>query len=159
MKYHVRRADRELKDDKSIEEVLKKGKYATIALCKNDEPYIVTLSYGYEPANRTFYFHAAKQGVKIDFIRSNPDACLTVIEDNGYIQGQCSHSYRSVVARGVMELVDDENEKRHGTEILIKQLEEKPEIVMASLEGLKERYEIMQILKFRIIEMTGKKGK
>lgn len=151
--------EREIKDSKSIEEILKNGKYATIALCKDNEPYIVTLSYGYDSANKVFYFHAAKQGVKIDFIKSNPNACLTIIKDNGYVQNECAHSYRSVVVRGDIELVQSEIEKRHGIEVMIYHLENNPETVKATLDDKKGIYENMQIIKLIITEITGKEGK
>ncbi|MGA2092256.1 MAG: pyridoxamine 5'-phosphate oxidase family protein [Sedimentisphaerales bacterium] len=159
MKYHMRRSERELKDNNDIEEILKNGKYATIALCNNNEPYIVTLNYGYDSANKVLYFHAAKQGTKIDFIKSNPNACLTIIKDNGYIQKECAHSYRSVVVRGDIELVESEIEKRHGIEIMIEQLENNPEIVKSTLDDKKSTYENMQIIKLKITEIAGKEGR
>ena len=159
MKYHMRRSERELKDNNDIEEILKNGKYATIALCNNNEPYIVTLSYGYDSANKVFYFHAAKQGAKIDFIKSNPNACLTIIEDNGYIQKECAHSYRSVVVRGSIELVQSETEKRHGIEVMIDHLEDNPEIQRSKLDNKNGVYVSMQMIKLKIKEVTGKAGR
>jgi hypothetical protein len=155
----MRRPERELKDNSNIEEILKNGKYATIALCRNNEPYIVTLSYGYDSANKAIYFHAAKQGVKIDFIKSNPNACLTIIEDNGYIQSECAHSYRSVVIRGDIELVQNEIEKRHGIEVMIDHLEDNPAIKRAALDDKKDVYESMQVIKLKITEIAGKQGR
>ncbi|GAH11801.1 unnamed protein product, partial [marine sediment metagenome] len=29
-------------------EIMKNGKFSTISMCRNDEPYIVTLSYGFD---------------------------------------------------------------------------------------------------------------
>jgi nitroimidazol reductase NimA-like FMN-containing flavoprotein (pyridoxamine 5'-phosphate oxidase superfamily) len=159
MKYHLRRAEREIKDNSIIEEILKTGKYAIIALCRNNEPYAVTLSYGYDAENKALYFHSAKDGLKIDFIKSNPDACLTILKDNGYIQNECAHSYRSVIIRGWMELVENESEKRKGIEIMINQLENNPDIMKSRLNAKKEIYENMQVLKLKISEITAKEGK
>lgn len=42
-KYHLQnRPNREINDKEQIRELLKKGKYATLALCRKDEPYIVS---------------------------------------------------------------------------------------------------------------------
>ena len=48
-KYHLNnRPNREMVDNSEITTILKSGKYATISLCRGNEPYIVTLSYGYD---------------------------------------------------------------------------------------------------------------
>jgi nitroimidazol reductase NimA-like FMN-containing flavoprotein (pyridoxamine 5'-phosphate oxidase superfamily) len=75
-KYHFHnRTNREITDKESIADILKKGKYATLSLCRNNEPYIVTLSYGYDKESEYMYFHCATEGLKIDFIKSNPNIC------------------------------------------------------------------------------------
>jgi nitroimidazol reductase NimA-like FMN-containing flavoprotein (pyridoxamine 5'-phosphate oxidase superfamily) len=85
MKYHlINRPDREITDEEEILRILKNGKYATLSLCKNNEPYIVTLSYGYEEQSNSLYFHCAKKGLKLVFIKNNPRVCATIIEDGGY---------------------------------------------------------------------------
>jgi nitroimidazol reductase NimA-like FMN-containing flavoprotein (pyridoxamine 5'-phosphate oxidase superfamily) len=159
MKYHLRRAEREIKDNSIIEEILRTGKYAIIALCRNNEPYAVTLSYGYDAENKALYFHSAKSGLKMDFVKSNPEACLTILQDKGYIQNECAHSYRSVIIRGLMELVENESEKRKGIEIMINQLENNPDIMKSRLNAKKEIYDNMQVIKLKIREVTGKEGR
>ena len=77
MSYHIRRTDREIKDDKDLGAIIERGRYAVIALSKNDEPYVVTLSYAYDKAENTLYFHCGKNGQKIDWIKANPQACVT----------------------------------------------------------------------------------
>ena len=94
-------------------------------MCKTNEPYIVTLSYGYDNERHTLYFHCAKEGQKIDFIKFNPNVCGTVIEENGYKDG-CGQAFRSVVFRGKMEIVETLEEKKRGLEILIDHLEKDP---------------------------------
>ncbi len=68
-KYHLHnRPNRELKSQTEIVNILKTGKYAVISMCADNEPYIVTLSYGYDELKNTLYFHSAKHGLKLDFI-------------------------------------------------------------------------------------------
>jgi uncharacterized protein len=119
MSYHMRKADREIKDSKRLTEIIKTGKYAVLALCRNDEPYIVTLSYGYDESNEDLYFHGAKEGLKADFVGANPHACLTVIDDKGYIPHECGHAYRTVVIRGEMRAVESDKEREKGIRIQI----------------------------------------
>ena len=80
----MRRIEKEIKDKEELVELLKGGKFAVISLSKENETYIVTLSYGYDESKNAFYFHCAKEGQKLDFIKANPYICGTVIEDNGY---------------------------------------------------------------------------
>ena len=53
-------------------------------------PYVVTMNYGYDRGGRALYFHCAKEGLKTDFVRENPNVCATVIEDLGYQHGSAS---------------------------------------------------------------------
>ena len=44
-KYHLNnRPDREITDETGIKGILKSGKFCTISMCRNNEPYIVTLA-------------------------------------------------------------------------------------------------------------------
>ena len=71
-KYHLHnRPNREITSQIEITEILKKGKYAVISMCAENEPYIVTLSYGFDKLKNILYFHCSKQGLKLDFIKSN----------------------------------------------------------------------------------------
>ena len=92
-KYHIRRVEKEISDKEDLLEILKNGKFAIISMSKENEAYLVTLSYGYDELKNSLYFHCAKEGQKIDFIKSNPFVCGTVIEDNGYEEG-CGQAYR-----------------------------------------------------------------
>jgi nitroimidazol reductase NimA-like FMN-containing flavoprotein (pyridoxamine 5'-phosphate oxidase superfamily) len=72
MKYHVRRMDREIKDPAKLERVLKETRYITIALCKDNEPYLVSLIHSYDEDAKCLYFHCASAGKKLDYIKVNP---------------------------------------------------------------------------------------
>lgn len=158
-KYHMRREDREIKDKFEIEDILYKGKYITLALCIENEPYIVTLSYGYKKENNAIYLHAAKEGLKHEFIRSNPRVCATIIEDNGYIQNECGHEYRSLVIRGTISYVEQLDEKKQGMEVILKHLEDEPSIIKERSLKNDAVYNNILILKLDIKEITGKKGR
>ena len=57
-KYHMlNRPDREILVDSNINKMLYAGKYIVISMCSNNEPYIVTLSYGYDMDSNALYFH------------------------------------------------------------------------------------------------------
>ena len=158
-KYHMNRKDREITVPKEIFEILQEGKYAVISMCRDNEPYIVTLNYGYDNDKNALYFHNAPQGLKIDFIKYNPNVCATVIEDRGYIMNECADAYRSVVFWGKMSIVEDIVEKKHAMEILLNHLEDNPGIIKERSLKNDEVYSELGILRLDIMEITGKKGR
>ncbi|HLP04122.1 MAG TPA: pyridoxamine 5'-phosphate oxidase family protein [Paludibacter sp.] len=158
--YHlINRPDREVVSDFEIRELLLNGKFCVVSMCRNEEPYVVTLSYGYDPASKCLYMHCAPEGMKIDFIRANPRVCGTVIEDGGYVAGECAHNYRTVVFRGKMSVVVDPEEKRHGMEILLKQLEKNPRVVEQKMLKSEGYFGRMGVLKIEIDSIRAKAGK
>jgi nitroimidazol reductase NimA-like FMN-containing flavoprotein (pyridoxamine 5'-phosphate oxidase superfamily) len=159
-KYHLHnRPDRELTNPQEITEILKNGKFTTISMCRNNEPYIVTLSYGYDATENALYFHCAPQGLKLDFLASNPQICATVIEDGGYVETQCEHNFRSVVFRGTMHRVSDPELKKHGMEVLLRHLEPDNAVVAEKLAKTENYYSRMEILKLEISQIHAKAGK
>jgi nitroimidazol reductase NimA-like FMN-containing flavoprotein (pyridoxamine 5'-phosphate oxidase superfamily) len=157
-KYHIRRVEKEISNRNDLANILKGGKYTIISLCKENEAYLVTLSYGYDDLKQALYIHCAKEGQKIDYIKSNPYVCGTVIEDNGYEDG-CGQAYRSVVFRGKMNIVEDLQEKKHGFEILINQLESDPQAVKIKFLGDDKSYENTGMLRLDIKQISGKEEK
>ena len=56
----MQKKEREIKNSEQLLEILRSGKYTTVSLCRNNEPYVVTLSYGFDEDKNTLYFHSAK---------------------------------------------------------------------------------------------------
>ena len=158
--YHLHnRPNRELTKKSDIVRILEKGKFAVISMCRENEPYIVTLSYGYDAENDTLYFHCAKNGLKLDFLNSNKNVCATVIEDKGYVMDECGHEYESVVFWGDMQIVKDLHEKKHGMSILLLHLEEKDSVIKEKQLKSDDFYSKMEILKLRVRQIHGKAGR
>lgn len=158
-KYHMHKHEREITDNNEIVEILKEGKYAVISMCRDNEPYAVTLSYGYDEVNNSLYFHTALKGLKLDFIKSNPSVCATVIDDWGYRMNECSHAYRSVVFWGNMSIIDSLDEKKHGMEVMLNHLENTPDAIRERVLKNDQVYNNIAVLRLDIKLITGKKGK
>ncbi len=154
----MRRNEKEISNKDELIGILKNGKYTIISLCKDNEPYIITLSYGYDESRHALYFHCAKEGQKIDFIKANPFICGTVIEDNGYEEG-CGQAFRSVVFRGRMEIVETLEEKKKGLEILINHLEIDPNPTKIKFLKKENTYETLGMLRLDITDISGKEEK
>ena len=157
--YHLRRADRELTEPEALEKILRDGKYATIAMVHDGEPYLVTLSYGWDPSANALFFHMAQSGRKIDALAADPRVCATVIADGGYVVGQCKHEYESVVMTGTMRVLTDPAEARAGMRALIGALEDDiaPLWARYNLDGEKQ-WGRMSIARLDIETITGKAG-
>lgn len=158
VKYHMRRKEKEITDDREILKIIKNGKFTSISMSKENEPYIITLSYGYDQVKKAFYFHCAAEGQKIDFIKSNPYVCGTIIEDNGYEDG-CGQAFRSIVYRGNIRVIKDIEEKKHGFEIIIDHLEKIPGETKKNLLKSDDEYIKPAILRLDITEITCKEEK
>jgi len=154
--YHVRRKEREIRDEAELRRILRESRFVTLALCRDGEPYVVTLTHGYDQERDCLYFHAALDGQKLDFIRANPQTCATAVEDHGYVVGDCSHKYRSVVLRGSVTMLEEDNEKAHAMAVLIRHHEEQPEPVERRFLSNPTWAAGVAMLRLDIREMTGK---
>ena len=74
MSHAMRREDRAITDPAEIDRILSEARYATVALADGAEPYVVTLSCGYDARRRQLCFHVAPAGRKLDIISRNPRA-------------------------------------------------------------------------------------
>lgn len=154
----VNRPEREITDQSALTGLLQHGRFAVLALCRANEPYIVTLSYGYDQADHSLYFHGAGQGLKFDFIKSNPMVCGTIIDDGGYIAGECAQVFKSLVFRGRINIVEEPAKRRHGLKTLLSHLEKDPQLVHHKSSLLPNFKDSLMILHLPIDQMTGKAG-
>ena len=154
--YHMRKKEREITDKNKIAQIMKHGKYVTISMCRMNEPYITTLSYGFDEERNSLYIHSANMGLKLDILKENPNVCGTIIEDLGYVMSACSHKYRSIVFWGKMVFTKDLEERKHGFDVLLNQLEENPSKVKKKLLKNEESYVDTCIIRLDIKKVTGK---
>lgn len=153
----MRRKEKEIKDRCEIIAILEQAKYITIAMCRDDEPYLVTLSHGYDRANHCIYFHCAKEGKKIDILKENNLVWGQALIDRGYVQNVCDHLYETTHFRGKVTFVEDEQEKKYALEVMIKALEDDPKEVMRTQLG-EDSVTRVQIGRIDIEYMSGKKS-
>jgi nitroimidazol reductase NimA-like FMN-containing flavoprotein (pyridoxamine 5'-phosphate oxidase superfamily) len=158
--YHLQnRPEREIIQDTQIREILKNGKFVVISMCRENEPYIVTLSYGYDGEKNSLYFHSSNKGLKLAFIEANPAVCATIIEDGGYAKDECAHNYRSVVFWGNLSIVHEPEEKKHGMTILLNHLESDSTVIREKIIKSDAAYSTMAVLRLDILQIHGKAGR
>ncbi len=154
-KYHFRRPEKMIQNRDKMVEVIKSQKYMTLAMTKDNEPYLVTLSYAFDERRNCFYFHCAHQGKKIDYLQANPLVWGQVLDDRGYMHGKCNHAFLTVQFKGNAEKVTDIEEIRYALHLLIEQLEDDPEPVKKRFEG-KDITTTAAIIRVQIQGMSGK---
>lgn len=154
MSFHVRRKDREITDVGELKNVLKSTKYVTIALCMDNEPYLVSLSHGYDEKRNCLYFHCANEGKKLVYLKANNSTWGQALQDYD-IADECDYAYTSVHFKGTVSLIDDLGEKRHAIEAMVRQLSENPEKKLAKTKM--EKLAQTTIGRIDISCMTGKK--
>jgi uncharacterized protein len=131
--FHVRRKDREITDPAEMRQVLKTTNYVTIALCMANEPYLVSLSHGYDEARNCFYFHCAPEGKKLVYAQANDRVWGQAMLDYG-VTDECDYSYTSVHFSGKLVIISDLEEKKHALETLVRQTSRTPEEKLAKVK-------------------------
>ncbi len=110
----MRRKDREMGAEFALE-VMDKAPYITVSFVRPDGcPYGVPLSL-VRTDDKTFYFHCAKKGEKLDCIASQPMVSLSAvtkcIPTIGPKDGSFTLQFKSATAIGEASIVTDEKEK------------------------------------------------
>lgn len=157
MPIHMRRKDKEVTDHTELVKPLREAAYITLALCRDNEPYIATLSHGYDEEANRVYFHCTREGKKVDILRANPAVWGQALIDGGYQRGSCDHLYQTTQFRGVVSFVDDPAEKRRALETMVRHLDDNPGDI---IERQVKPGSVAKVLVGRIdiLEMTGKKA-
>jgi len=110
--------------------ILKKAKYVTLAMCNGNEPYLVTISHGYDQEKNCIYFHCAGEGKKVKILQENGVVWGQALVDGGYVQGSCDQLYATTQFRGRVTFLENFGEKEQALRVLIESLEDNPEQVM-----------------------------
>ena len=106
-----------------IEKVIQKAMACQIGLADGDQPYVVSVCFGYERGK--LYFHSGLKGRKIDTIKKNPKVCFAMAVDLEIVKADdpCDWAmkYRSVIGFGRATILDDAEEKSHGLNLVMNQ--------------------------------------
>lgn len=99
-------------------EVFDKAPFITVSMIKSDgTPYGLPLSLA-RTDEKTFYFHGALAGDKIDAIKANPNVCLSAVTRSHPLVGPKDNSFtlefKSALAFGVAKILTDREEQIKG---------------------------------------------
>jgi nitroimidazol reductase NimA-like FMN-containing flavoprotein (pyridoxamine 5'-phosphate oxidase superfamily) len=157
-KYHLRRQEKAITDEHELFDIISHQKFFTIAMCNDKQPYLVSMNYAFDKENKCFYFHCAQEGKKIDYLLANPKVWGQIVEDKGYLQGECEQIFRSIHFKGSVEFLRDVEKKRDALKFLLEQLEDNPEIIQKKYINENSLLNV-NIGKISVVEITGKNYK
>ena len=122
----MRRKDREVKDQKEIEEILLRCRTCHVAMVDDGNPYVVPLSFGYElnGGKLELYFHSAHEGRKLDILKKNSRVCFEMSYEGEplFADTPCSSGYffGSVIGNGEAVFINDIDEKCRALSVLFR---------------------------------------
>lgn len=116
----MRRKDREVTDFNTMLEIMQRCDCCRLGLFDNGSVFIVPLNFGiYERGGQIrLYFHCAKEGRKIDLIKSNRCVGFEMDTDHLLVKNkvscECTFKYSSIIGKGNAAMVEDSGEKVFG---------------------------------------------
>jgi nitroimidazol reductase NimA-like FMN-containing flavoprotein (pyridoxamine 5'-phosphate oxidase superfamily) len=155
-KYHMRRSEKQIRGRKRLLELLQSKDHVTIAMCKDNIPYLVTINHYFDKKGNCIYFHCASQGKKMDYMKANPLVWGQATEDLGPVKGECSWQYRTVMFSGKVKLVEGREEKKRALEMMIDKLCSRPGLERAALTG--PSFDRVAVCRIDLSEMSGKES-
>ena len=129
----------------------------TLAMCRDNQPYLVTMNYGYDQDASSLYFHCANEGKKLDYLQVNPKIWGQIIEDRGYVNGECSHAYRCIEFEGIVDFLETFEEKKHALDLIVDQIEPEPKELKQRMVT-ESRISGVTIGRVRITSISAKKN-
>lgn len=118
----MRRKEKEIQDPGLIDKIMARAQVCRLGLCKDNAPYVVPVSFGYDGA--CIYFHTAREGMKLDYLAANNRVCFELEHDVRIIPSptracEWSVSFYSVIGFGTVdEIVDPAGKARAVNQIM-----------------------------------------
>lgn len=149
----MRRKDREIKDRAVMEALLREAQVCSLAMCQDNMPYVVPMNFGYKDG--CLYMHSARQGKKVDILKSNSNVCIEVDFCREITKGDkaCDWGalFDSVIGFGKACFVEDANEKIKGLNAIMEKYSGQD-----SFEYSGQHLAGVAVIKVEISSMTGK---
>lgn len=112
----IRLAARAL-DRETALQVVDKSIWGAVSMCTPDgTPYNVALNLVRD--GEKLYFHAAREGLKVEFLQQNPKVCVLFVPKAVLAPAEYTTHYASAVVRGTAHRVDDLAEKEHALRLI-----------------------------------------
>ena len=105
-----------------LESIIAKCESCSLSMVdEHGMPYVIVMNFGYRDDH--IYFHSSRTGKKIDILLKNPNVCVAFSTDhqlrwvNEDVACSWGMKYRSVLAYGKVEFIDEFDEKEEALRI------------------------------------------
>lgn len=152
----MRRTDKEIADRRQIDDIIRGSLVCRVATAKDNTPYVVPMSFGYDGV--AIYFHTAPAGKKTEHFEANPQVCFEFernVELRRDQQTACkwSFDFESVIGYGTISELAEPAQKENALNEIMRQY-----------SGSTWPFESASVAKVRvwnitITSMTGKQSK
>ena len=150
----MRRTDRQLGGPDALA-ILRNAQYGVLStICPDQMPYGVPLNFALAGENILYMHCASAGGLKLDNLRASCKACFTVVESAQVKPELFSTNYRSAIAFGNAQIVEEAAEKQGGIEAILDKYS--PAYREKGLEYIARAFTQFHILRFEIVSLTGK---
>jgi len=116
----MRRTDKEIRDPEWIDAVLGKALFCHLAFSDDEIPYMVPMNFAWSEGR--LILHSFHEGEKNNILRKNPHVSFSVETDVELVTHTiaCRYGmrYRSVIGRGNVRFVEEDEEKNYLLRIL-----------------------------------------
>ncbi len=152
--FTMRRSDREITDRAAIDGIIRQALVCRLGLSKDDQPYVVPLSFGYH--EDALYFHGAPEGQKVAILKENDRVCFEFDTGVSVVEGElaCAWTmkYQSVIGFGRAVLLEGIEEKRSALDIIMGHYSDQP---FSYPEPVMEHIVVIKVM---IESITGKES-
>ena len=136
--------------------VLERGTFGVLALeGDGGYPYAVPMSYAYREGK--IYFHAAREGHKLDAIARCPKASFCVVDQDKIVPEEFTTYYRSAIAFGRIRVAEDPEEILTGLRALGEKYS--PGLDQKLQEEIDQNLAAVRVLVLTVEHLTGKQAK
>ncbi|MEG2001319.1 MAG: pyridoxamine 5'-phosphate oxidase family protein [Evtepia sp.] len=121
----MRRTDLEVTDPAQIDGIIQNCDCCRLGFSDHGKAYIVPLNFAFvsENGTRTFYFHGANEGRKLDLIRENGWAGFELDRNHSLHTSDiaCNYAYRyeCVIGGGEISILTDTTEKSAALQLIM----------------------------------------
>ena len=155
MNRSMRRKDRQIGQESAIE-LLDRGEYGVLSSVDEEcQPYGVPVNYVFD-GKESIYFHSAREGHKLDNLRSNPRVSFTVVGNHQIMDWKFSTAYESVILFGTAEEVE-RDEKYKGLKMLAQKF--RPKYMKEFEKDIEKAMIPTVVFRINILQITGKERK
>ena len=120
----MRRSDKEIKDRRQIDAIIRDSLVCRVAMAKDNVPYVIPLSFGYDGA--AIYLHTAPEGKKIEHFLANPQVCFEFERNvellrDPQIACKWTFGFESVIGYGTIAELLESVKKEHALNEIMRQ--------------------------------------